>query len=93
MIKFLELNSHDRPRNPFFSELIIIEKAKKFKLSREILIGEEDKSNASQISLFRKINDITSLYFQFFFRADFVQRIYRDFGYLGFSGFMGVIKY
>jgi hypothetical protein len=92
-VKFLESGSHDRPRDPSLSELITIEKAKKFKLSREILIKEEDKLNTSQISLLRRIDDTTSLYLQPSFRADFVQRIYRDFGHLGFPDFINVIKY
>jgi hypothetical protein len=92
-MKFLESNNHDRPRDPSLSELIITEKAEKFELSREILIGKGDKPNTSQTSLLRKIDDITSPYFQPSFRADFVQRIYRDFGHLGFPNLMSVIKY
>jgi hypothetical protein len=61
-MKFLKSGSHDRPRDSSFSELIITEKAKKFELNRKILVREGDKLNASQISLFRKINDITSPY-------------------------------
>jgi hypothetical protein len=63
MVKFLELGSYDRPRDLSLSELIIIEEAEKFELSREVLVKEGDKPDTSQTSLFRKINDITSLYF------------------------------
>jgi hypothetical protein len=71
-MKFLKLNNRNRPRDLSLSELIITEKTKKFKLNREILIKKGDKPNTSQISLFRKINDITSPYLQSSFRADFV---------------------
>jgi hypothetical protein len=62
-MKFLKSDSHDRPRNPSLSELITTEKAEKFELSRKVLIKKGDKPDTSQTSLFRRIDDITSLYF------------------------------
>jgi hypothetical protein len=93
MVKFLESGGHDRPRDLSLSELITTEEAEKFELSREVLVGEGDKPDASQTSLLRRIDDTTSPYLQPSFRADFVQRMHRDFGHLGFPGLMGVIKY
>jgi hypothetical protein len=57
IMKFLKSDSHDRPRDSFLSELIITEETEKFELSREILVRERDKPNASQTSLLRRIDD------------------------------------
>jgi hypothetical protein len=62
MVKFLKSGGYDRSRDPSLSELIITEEVEKFELSREILVKKRDKPDASQTSLFRKIDDITSLY-------------------------------
>jgi ribosomal protein L20 len=61
-MKFLKLNSRDRSRDLSLSKLIITEKAEKFKLNRKVLIEKGNKPDTSQTSLFRKIDDITSLY-------------------------------